>query len=173
MIFFEIVLNVLVLVFFEQCSTRVRPPKPDSPEWEQEDAPGASVYTILREECRPDKLELGFMNTGQIAYTLPIFNGVFYVLPFLFYLPLFVFIGHFFKINLPEEYPNIKKKLIFVCVLSELFVGFRALIYFDMMYLTNELLHRASNILVIISEIALAIWIILMDSNVKDKNDQT
>ena len=106
----EMVMNVLTLVFFKQCTLKNEASHPEHPTFKGAGG-GSSTMAQLREECQTDNVKLGFTNAGEIAYTLPIFDGVLFSLPFLLYFPLFIYMGLFFKRNLPNEYKQIKNKI--------------------------------------------------------------
>merc|ERR1719329_1405347 len=80
--------------------------------------------------------------------------------------------GLFFKRNLPNEYKQIKNKMIVTFVITQVFIAFRAVTYFDMMYLTDQKIRHISNILVILSEISLAMCIIWMDYSVNSESEE-
>jgi hypothetical protein len=99
--------NVMVLIFFEECTDHTGKFDPLDP-W----GLGHVSY-----ECENKaNHSFGFENNGQISFTLPLLNIFFYSVPFFVNILIMGLMLRLFKENFEEDFQDIRKRLLWLYV---------------------------------------------------------
>jgi len=79
-----------------------------------------------------------------------------------------------FKENFPEDYPAMSKRLAVILVLKELFIAFRCIIYGFVVYTVTDVeTFRVARVLVIVSEVLVALAIMCLELKNAENNERT